>query len=94
MSSPPVVLTVASGIELLVQEPPVVASLSNEVVSTHTIGVPVMAEGIASMFTVTVAVLTQPKMLVPATVYVVTASGLAITVAPVLADKVAAGDQV
>ena len=68
MSSPPVAPTVASGMELLVQVPPVVASLSNDVVSTHTIGIPVIAAGTARVLTVTVPVLTQPNMLVPTTV--------------------------
>jgi hypothetical protein len=44
--------------------------------------------------TVTVAVLEQPAALVPVSVYVVVAEGLAITVEPVVADKPAEGLQV
>lgn len=42
--------------------------------------------------TVTVPVLVQPEV-VPVTVYVVVLAGLAVTVAPVVADNPVAGDQ-
>jgi hypothetical protein len=47
-------------------------------------------------FTVTVAVvvLLQPAALVPVMVYVVVEPGFAVTLAPVVADKPVAGDQV
>jgi len=43
--------------------------------------------------TVTVVVLTHPSALVPVTVYVVVVVGVATTDAPVVADKLEAGDQ-
>ena len=49
--------------------------------------------GSALTFTVTVAVLLQPK-LVPVTVYIVVIAGLAVTLPPVDADNEAAGAHV
>ena len=43
--------------------------------------------GLGFTVTVTVVVLLHPAALVPITVYVVVAAGLAVTVAPVVADK-------
>jgi hypothetical protein len=44
--------------------------------------------------TVTVALLIQPRLLVPVTVYVVVVAGLAVVLAPVVADSPVPGDHV
>ena len=51
------------------------------------------AVGVGNEFTVTVtvAVLVQPAAVVPVTVYVIVEVGLAVTVAPVVDDKLVAG---
>jgi hypothetical protein len=48
--------------------------------------------GCALTVTVTVCVLVHPAAEVPVTVYVVVVAGLAVTVAPVVADNPVAGD--
>ena len=61
----PVVLTVAIPVLLLLQVPPVEVSESVVVAPTHTVGVPVMAAGAGSGFTVTSMVsLAVPQALV------------------------------
>ena len=52
---------------------------------------PALTTGKGFTVTVTVAVFTQPLLLVPVTVYVVVAAGLAVTDVPVDADRPVAG---
>jgi hypothetical protein len=54
---------------------------------------PPLITGIGLTETVTVAVLLQPAALVPVTVYVIVDVGLAVTLAPVVADNPVDGDQ-
>ena len=50
--------------------------------------------GVVFTLTITVAVFVQPLLLVPATVYIVVAVGLAVTLAPTVAERLVAGDHV
>jgi hypothetical protein len=52
----------------------------------------VIAVGVGLTVNVTVLVAEHPEALVPVTVYVVVAVGLAVTVSPVVADKAVLGD--
>ena len=72
--------------------PPVAVSVVDEPLQIATLEPPLVA-GIGLTVTVTVAVLLQPKD-VPVTVYVIVDVGLAVTLAPVVADKFVPGAQV
>ena len=84
--------TVATPVLPEVHVPPAVASLSVVVSPAQTTAVPVIADGSGLTVTVTWAELVQLNAPVPVTVYVVVTVGVAMTVVPVLAERLAEGD--
>ena len=71
--------------------PPVVVSVA-EVPAQILTPAPVLIDGNGLIVTVTLDVSLHPDAFVPVTVYVVVIVGMAVTLAPVDADKPAAGD--
>jgi len=85
--------TVAMVTSLLVHDPPGVKSLRVVLAPMQAVAEPVIGAVLDRMVNVSVAFALQPAV-VPVMVYTVVMVGLAFTVAPVEADKVAAGVQV
>jgi hypothetical protein len=73
-------------------EPPVAVKPVEAPLQIATLEPPLIT-GIKFTVTVTAAVLLQPAALVPVTVYVIVDVGLAVTLAPVVADNPVDGDQ-
>jgi hypothetical protein len=76
---------------LLLQTPPEVALVSVTELPTQRFPVVLIADGEAFTVAVTVALLEHPLLLVPVTVYVVVTEGLAVMVAPIVADNPVGG---
>jgi hypothetical protein len=83
---------VATPALVLVHVPPEVRSDNVVVNPKHTPSAPVIEAGVAFTVTVTLAVLTQPLLFVPVTVYIIVVVGFAVTLAQVVQDNPIAGD--
>ena len=92
-TTPPV--TVATEVLVLLQAPPLAPSVNVIFDPAFTLDDPLIVPATGVVFTLTVTVTVPlPQLVVPTTVYVVFEVGFALTLVPVVADKVAPGAQV
>lgn len=78
---------------VVLQVPPVVASVKVVLEPAHTLSVPPIFAGAGFTVTEAVVVLAHPPLVVPVIVYTVVVEGEAVTVAPVVAERPVEGAQ-